>query len=170
MESSGLVSVTPRLIDARRRFEMLVEATEVPLRRALVAAYGHEAGREATAEALAWAWEHLDKVEALENPGGYLWRVGQTAARRGRRWAARHVDIGVPESASSTVSPIYEPALRRALAALTSRQRAAVLLVHGWGDTLEAAAEALGCEVSTLRNHLTRGLAKLRQALGAIHD
>ena len=164
-----MVSATPRPVDARHRFAAIVEATEVPLRRALVAAYGHEAGREAAAEALAWAWEHLDRVEAVANPGGYLWRVGQTAARRGRRWSSRRADVALPELASSSDDQTYEPALGLALTALTSRQRAAVMLVHGWGYTLEAASEALGCEVSTLRNHLRRGLAKLRGALGVDH-
>jgi RNA polymerase sigma-70 factor (ECF subfamily) len=131
-----------------------------------VAAYGAEAGRDATAEALAWAWEHLERVEATSNPGGYLWRVGQTAARRGRAWSDRRADVVLPERASVDDGPAFEPALVAGLAALSAHQRAAVLLVHGWGYTLDAAAAALGCRVSTLRNHLSRGLTKLRASLG----
>jgi DNA-directed RNA polymerase specialized sigma24 family protein len=39
-------------------FSQFVTEVEPRLRRALVALRGAEAGRDATAEALAWAWEH----------------------------------------------------------------------------------------------------------------
>ncbi len=41
-------------------FEAFVRDAEPRLRRALVAAYGPEQGRDAAAEALAYAWEHWD--------------------------------------------------------------------------------------------------------------
>jgi len=53
-------------------FTALVAAVEPPLRRAFVAAYGADAGRETLADVLAWAWEHLDRVRGLDNPAGYL--------------------------------------------------------------------------------------------------
>jgi len=39
-------------------FELFALDVEPRLRRALVAAYGSDRGREAAAEALAYAWEH----------------------------------------------------------------------------------------------------------------
>jgi DNA-directed RNA polymerase specialized sigma24 family protein len=152
-------------VDAEARFEAIVAAVEQPLRRALVAAYGSEAGREAAAEALAWAWEHLDRVEAMDNPGGYLWRVGQTSVRRGRRWSDRRSDAPVPDRPHEDVPPT-DPELRAELDALSAQQRAAVLLVHGWAYSLVDAAVAMGCSVSTLRNHLARGTTKLQTQLG----
>lgn len=167
----GVVLIpSPPAATDEERFEAILASVEQPLRRALVAAYGPEAGREAAAEALAWAWEHLDRVEPLTNPGGYLWRVGQSAARRGRRWSDRTADVGLPELPATDRTGGYEPALDGALRALTSRQRAAVLLVHGWGHTLPEAADALGCSVSTVRNHLARGLEKLRTTMGVDDD
>jgi RNA polymerase sigma factor (sigma-70 family) len=62
--------------------------------------------------------------------------------------------------------PHVEPRLASALSSLSERQRVAVLLVHAHGWTLEAAAEVVGVSTSTLRNHLARGLAKLRDQLG----
>jgi RNA polymerase sigma factor (sigma-70 family) len=56
--------------------------------------------------------------------------------------------------------------LASALSSLSERQRLALLLVHGHGWTHEAAAEALGVSTSTLRNHLARGLRRLRTQLG----
>jgi RNA polymerase sigma-70 factor (ECF subfamily) len=156
-------------VDAETRFEGIVARVEQPLRRALVAAYGTEAGREAAAEALAWAWEHLDRVERMDNPGGYLWRVGQTSVRRGRRWSDRRSDAPVPEQPHEDPLPA-DPGLRTALDALSPQQRAAVLLVHGWGYPLVDAAAAMGCSTSSLRNHLARGVTKLQADLGEETD
>jgi len=150
------------------RFRAFCAAVEPGLRRALVAAYGPDLGSDAAADALAWAWEHFDRVEAMDNPAGYLWRVGQTSVRRaaGRRRPWPGLD---PEAATGG-EHAYEPGLTRALAGLSERQRAAVLLVHGYGYPLAEAAGLLGCRVRTLRNHLDRGLAKMRLTLGATVD
>lgn len=60
----------------------------------------------------------------------------------------------------------FEPALPDALNELSEQQRQAVLLVHATGLTLSEAAEVLDVSVSTLRNHLARGLDRLRRSLG----
>ena len=38
------------------------------LRRALVAAYGEQEGQEGMAEAMAYAWEHWDRIQGMETP------------------------------------------------------------------------------------------------------
>lgn len=156
-------------LDARaERFRAFCASVEPRLRRALVAAYGPDLGSEATADALAWAWEHFERVDAMDNAVGYLWRVGQSSVRgatRHRPWMTSRAPIAtVPDEAA------FEPALIGALAALPPRQRAAVLLVHGYGYSLSEAAEQLGCRIRTLRHHLDRGLGKVRQSLGADDD
>ncbi|MDA4133040.1 MAG: hypothetical protein OK454_07950, partial [Thaumarchaeota archaeon] len=74
--------------DREVMFRAFVGNLEPRLRRALIAAYGYERGREATAEALAYAWEHWDKVKSLENPAGLLFRVGQSKTRERK---VRHI-------------------------------------------------------------------------------
>jgi DNA-directed RNA polymerase specialized sigma24 family protein len=136
------------------------------LRRALVAAYGVEVGSEATADAMAWAWEHRERVAAMENPAGYLYRVGQSAARR-----YRDRPIRLPEVPGSSVDDVViDPRLPVALEALSTRQRATVLLVHAHGYGLTEAAGVLGISVSAVRNHLQRGLRHLRATLGEETD
>ena len=66
-------------------FERFVEDHEARVRAGLVAAYGPEVGLEAASEAMAYGWEHWDRLSPMDNPAGYLYRVGQTAARRSRR-------------------------------------------------------------------------------------
>lgn len=50
-------------------FTEFVREAEPRLRRALVVAWGGDRGREATAQALAWAWEHWDRLSGMENGG-----------------------------------------------------------------------------------------------------
>src|SRR3954469_564205 len=70
---------------AASAFEQFVATTGPRLRVALVARYGVDVGVEACADALAYAWEHWPRVSAMANAAGYLFRVGQTSARRQAR-------------------------------------------------------------------------------------
>jgi hypothetical protein len=56
-------------VDPQRtaEFEGFVRESEPRLRCALVAAYGFEEGRDATAEAFAYAWEHWERVRQMPN-------------------------------------------------------------------------------------------------------
>lgn len=141
-------------------FERFVADAEPNLRRALIGLLGVDNTADAVAHALAWAWENWDRVQELSNPTGYLYRVARTSAHKRvaktTRWLIQH-DARLPD---------YEPGLGAALEKLTVHQRTAVWLVHGCGWTYAEAAEALDITASTLGNHLTRGLRKLRRELG----
>jgi DNA-directed RNA polymerase specialized sigma24 family protein len=144
-------------------FETFMADAEPRLRRAFVARFGVEHGNDVTADVLAYAWEHWDTLAATANPIGYLYRVGQSRARRYRRWArpvAFPMELTVP---GSNVEPGLIPALSR----LSADQRVAVILVHSYGWTYTEAAEALGTPISTFRNHLHRGMTRLRTLLEA---
>lgn len=52
------------------------------MRHALVAAYGFEEGMEADAEALAWAWEHWERLRDVANRPGYRFRIAQGRRRQ----------------------------------------------------------------------------------------
>ena len=145
-------------------FEPFVRAAEPRLARALTSTYGPMVGREATLDALSWAWEHWDQVAGMANPVGYLYRVGQTAARR----QLSGVDVGLPAPVAVPFDGM-EPGLLPALRTLSDQQRAAVLLVHGYAWTLKETADLLGCSVSTVRNHLDRALRRLRTCLEVEH-
>ncbi|MBX3284484.1 MAG: hypothetical protein KF703_03995 [Actinobacteria bacterium] len=152
--------------DQELAFDRFVREVEPRLRRALVAAYGPDTGRDATVDALGWAWANWDRMEALDNPAGYLYRVGQTKAREARR-PLRSV---TPEPAAvDDRAPWVEPELEPALLALTEPQRVAVVLCHGFQWTHREVAELLDVSSSTVQNHVERGLAHLRRAL-EVHD
>ena len=66
----------------RETFTRFFEEAEPRLRVALGAALGQERGRDAASEALAYAWENWDRLQEMENPIGYLYRVGPSKVRR----------------------------------------------------------------------------------------
>ena len=140
-------------------FEGFVRVDGVRLRAGLLAAYGPEVGQDAASEALAYGWEHWDRLSTMANPVGYLYRVGQTAARRTRR---QHGFLPTPEPSAA---PEFEPALLPALEALSELQRVCVVMVHGYGWTPSEVAELLGIDRSTVRTHVARALARLQQTL-----
>ena len=149
---------------ADAEFTEFVREVEPRLVYALAAVYGFEVGREATADALAHAWEHWSAVQAKDNPVGYLFRGGQSASRR--YWRKKPLFPPVPPNGM----PEVEPGLPIALASLSPAQRTAVVLLEVLDWSEREAAEMLGLDRSTVRRHRDRGLAKLRAALGVKID
>lgn len=134
---------------------------ESALRHSLVAHLGYEAGREATQDALVFAWEHWDRIQATRNPGGYLFRV---AKRRAWRRLTKP-DVILDERPDEEL-PWVEPALEGALHRLSRQQRAVVFLVEGLGLSYQETADRLNLSRSSVQTHLERGMSKLRTELG----
>ena len=105
-------------------FEEFVRRDGVRLRAGLVAAYGPDVGADAAAEALAYGFEHWDRVGGMDNPAGYLYRVGQSEARRHFRPSAYLPTVPTPGL------PDFEPALAPALESLTEPQRVGVVGIN----------------------------------------
>lgn len=138
-------------------------AIERAVRRALVARNGVELGCEAAAEAMAWAFEHRDRLASIDRPIGYLYRVGQSSLRLQRRWA-RPAPVRF-EAAADDPTP-FDRELFDALARLPHDQRVAVVMVHCYGYRYRDVAEVLGVSDAAVTNHVHRGLARLRSILG----
>ncbi len=62
-------------------FRDFVVDSEPRLRQALSATLGTQAGRDATADVLAYAWENWERIHPMDNPAGYLYAVGRDRAR-----------------------------------------------------------------------------------------
>ena len=149
----------------RDAFESFVEHVKPSLLQALIATYGPVDGREACVDALSWAWENWDRVQHIEHPAGYLYRVGQSATRRFLPKPVPPLLAGILESRF----PDIEPELMPALARLSEQQRTAVVLVHGYGWRQAEVARLLGITPSTVHDYLNRALDRLRNELG-VHD
>jgi len=146
-------------------FTAFVIEKEPHLRHLLCATLGSQLGYEATAEALAYGWEHWDRVSVMDNPAGYLFKVGRDRGRR--QFRRRHAVFAVPDSGAF---PMIEPGLPRALSRLSERQRVTVVLVHSFNWSLGEVASHLGVAKGTVQKHLERGLKALRDELGVADD
>jgi DNA-directed RNA polymerase specialized sigma24 family protein len=142
-------------------FTDFVAKSEPRIRAALTAAHGPERGREAAADALAYGWEHWDRIRVMANPTGYLFRVGHNRAKRTA--ARRPVLLPGVEGGGE---PWIEPKLPAALAKLPERQRTVVALLHGYQWSMAEVAELLGVSKSTVQSYAERGLSRLRRRLG----
>lgn len=146
-------------------FDDFFMSYEPGVRHALVASFGFEVGRDAAAEALAYAWEHWDRVRSLSNPAGYVYKVGFNIGRRTSR---------TPDLSASANEPFVvhretvEPGLVAALQRLSPRQRQVVLLVHAAEYSVREAGDLLGLHPGTVQVHLRRGLRSLRRSLGVV--
>lgn len=153
METGRVEPVQRILADARPR-----------LWKAFVVVRGEQGAEEAVAEALAWGWEHRERLLTMSNPIGYLYRVGLTrSARIGAARDPGRCDL-LPDPAEVGL-PHIEPGLVPALLSLPEKQRHAVWLVHGCGWTHAETAEALGVGRTTVGTHIERAMTKLRQIL-----
>jgi RNA polymerase sigma-70 factor (ECF subfamily) len=143
-------------------FDEFVSKARPRLRRALVGAVGYDRVDDAVAEALAWSYEHWDEVRAMDNPYGFLFRVGQSKVRSRRR--------AYPLVRETWRVPHVEPGLVPALQRLSTPQRTAVWLAHGCDWSHREIAAALDVSPSTVATHISRALAYLRNDLGVDHD
>jgi len=141
-------------------FADFVAEVEPRLRTALCASFGPDQGRDSAAEALAYGWQHWERVRTMPNPAGYLWGVGRNHARRATRHRFVFPDVPTDEI------PWVEPGLPSALADLSEKQRIAVTLVYGLEWTLSEVAGVLGVSKSTVQTQTERGMKKLRNSLG----
>ena len=150
---------------AEQGFTAFVEQHERTLREALTAAFGVDVGRDATADALAHAWARWDRVSGMENPVGYLYVVGRHQALRAVK-GRRAMPVRYPAPTTADGFSLFEPALAGALAGLSERERAVVLLLHGFQWTMSEVAETLDLSKSTVQSYAERALAKLRVRIG----
>lgn len=142
-------------------FTEFVTEYETRLRQSLTAAFGVERGKDAAAESLAYGWEHWDRISVMENPAGYLYRVGYDRARR----ASKERTIRLP-SVDAERQPWVEPGLPDAFASLAGQQRIVVALLHGYQWSMSEVAEHLGITKASVQTHDQRGLNRLRRKLG----
>jgi RNA polymerase sigma factor (sigma-70 family) len=159
------VGQTRVIADRRHEFVEFTERASTRLRPVLVAHYGVETANDLCADAIAYAWEHWDRVRGLDNPVGYLYRVATSRARQYQRWRRPlHWPL---ETAVAVVEP--DNMLNVMLARLPLGQRTAVVLVHVYGWSYQDVADVIGRSRSDVRNDVHRGLAALRARMEAGH-
>jgi RNA polymerase sigma-70 factor (ECF subfamily) len=145
-------------------FTEFAESVEPRLRRALCVALGRELGLEATAEALSYGWQNWDRLRAMDNPAGYLYRVGRSRVRSLHRWNGARRTLFEPVAPDRL--PWVEPKLPVVVSRLSEQQRVAVVLFHCFEWTYQEIADLLDVTLTTVQKHTERGMRKLRRGMG----
>lgn len=135
------------------------------LSASLVVAFGDpELAAEAADEAVARAYERWSRVQAMDSPGGWTYRVAfNVARRRRRRRAAEQLLLQRAKPTSAVPGPAGE--LWLLVAELPERQRVAIALRHVAGLTEREVGEAMGITRGTVSATLRNAYRSLRTEL-----
>jgi RNA polymerase sigma factor (sigma-70 family) len=124
---------------------------------------------ELASEAIARAWADWSRVSAMENPTGWVFRVGfNLAASHWRRAAARRrIDARHPlDERSVHVRTAEAMAMHEAISRLSDQQQRVVILRYYAQFSVEETAEALRVSESTVKTQTARAMTRLRALLG----
>jgi len=148
-----------------RDFEEFYTANRGRLFTALCLVTGnrHEA-EEITQDAFLQVFERWDRVSEMDDPEGYVFRVGMNQFRN--RYKRARLALRRAFSPSRTTDELDAIETRdevvRLLQALTPRERAAVVLTAIVDLSADEAGRLLGIRASTVRALTTRARANLR--------
>jgi RNA polymerase sigma-70 factor (sigma-E family) len=149
-------------------FAQFVEARERALQRTAWLLTGDRALAEDLVQtALVRAWSRWERIRRRDDPEVYIRRVmvNTWATWVRRKWRGEHATQSVPEGPAPgdiAAEVAVRMAIRGALASLTARQRA-VLVLRVFDDLSEAqVAQVLDCAVGTVKSTMSQALAKLR--------
>jgi len=124
----------------------------------------HEA-EEIAQDAFLRVWERWDRIAAMEDPEGYLYRTAMNVFRsRKRRASVALRRLGRSSPPDDLLEAVERrEILVRALSTLTPRERAAVVLTDVLGFSSDEAGESLGIKPVTVRVLAARGRGRMQQ-------
>jgi RNA polymerase sigma-70 factor (ECF subfamily) len=156
-------------------FSRLVERHQQPLRAFLRRTCGDWATADDLAqETFLTAWSRIGRLAKGASVRAWLCGIGYnkhlTALRSRGRDRAREAAYEAEKSPSSGAMTEERLTLEAAMAGLPPDQRACVALCLAADFSHVEAADALGLPLGTVKSHVTRGRARLLQALGGPDD
>jgi RNA polymerase sigma-70 factor, ECF subfamily len=147
-------------------FEEFFDAERARLFGALSVMTGnrHEA-EEIMQDSFLRIWERWERVSAMDEPVGFLYRTAMNLYRKRLRRAAvvlrKATSLLPPDDALDTVES--RDHVTRLLRTLTPREREALVLTAYLGYSTEETGKLLGIKANTVRVLTTRARASLRQ-------
>jgi RNA polymerase sigma-70 factor (ECF subfamily) len=147
-------------------FESFFERQHADLFAALwLITRNRQEAEEVSQDAFLRLFERWDRVAAMDDPEGYLYRTAMNAFRsRARRAALALRHIARPRPADDAFAAVERrEMIVQALASLTPRERAAVVLTDVLGYSSEEAGRWLRIKPVTVRVLASRGRGRLRQ-------
>jgi RNA polymerase sigma-70 factor, ECF subfamily len=155
-------------LEASRNFEAFYEDESELLFRRLWLVTGNRAeAEELTQDAFVKVWERWDRVGGMGDPVGYLYRTAMNLFRQRYRRAMLAIrrSVGLTPSQDDFADADDRDTVRRVLATLPPRQRAALVLTEMLGFTPNEAASALGVTASTVRSLSQQGRQSFRRVM-----
>ena len=175
MESDDAALLARVREGSERAFNLLIDRHQQAVRgflRRLVASAAD--ADDIAQETFLAAWEGAGSYRGGASVRSWLcaiaWRKAKTAQRSWFRSRAREAGwlTEAAHEAGPETSAEDRLAVKAALMALPLEQRAAVALCLAEGFSHAEAAEALGAPLGTVKSHVTRGRARLLEALSEI--
>ena len=138
-------------------------------RRMWLVTRDRQEAEEVMQDAFLSVFERWDRVGSMEDPTGYLYRTAFNAWKRRSRRAARAIRVVItPEHAADDFDAAEaRTVIGDALAHLTPRQRAALVLTELLDYSSEEAGEILGVRAVTARVLASQGRTAMREHVGA---
>jgi RNA polymerase sigma-70 factor (ECF subfamily) len=183
MDGADAVHVAQALAGDRDAFRVLVERHSRTLFRLAYRMTGNEQdAEEVVQDTFLRAYRRLDRFESRANFGTWLYRIAVNCSLDLRRKRRPELEHREPEDAegSEVVAkiPSAGPApdrlllsaelgshVQKALQELSSMERAAFLLRHFEGLSIEEISQTLGLRTSATKNTVFRAVQKLRRTL-----
>ena len=172
MQAEGGVIPFPDRVSAPADFSVFFAEEHRKVFKALYFVTGNRAdAAELMQDAFLKLWEQWDRLDRIDDPTAYLFRVALNGFRMRARAARRAGRRLIPVERDR--DPFDEIDLREdvrvLLLDLAPRQRAALLLLDMYGYGSEEAARIMGVRPSTVRALATQGRAVLRRTSGGTH-
>jgi RNA polymerase sigma factor (sigma-70 family) len=157
------------VLETTRSFEAFYDVESRQLFRRLWLVTGNRAeAEELMQEAFLRVWERWDRVGRMDDPVGYLYRTAMNLFRKRYRRAMLAIrrSAGLAPAQDDFADADDKHTVRRVLATLPPRQRAALVLTEMLGLTAEEAGRTLGVKASTVRSLSRQGRESFRRVMG----
>lgn len=143
------------------------EESPTLFRRMCLVTGNRQEAEDVMQEAFVRIYERWDRVRALQDPVGYLYRTAFNVFRKRSRRAALAVrrSLGLASVTDEFAAAEARHLVSQAMARLSPRQRAALVLTELLGYGSEDAGRLLGIRPSTVRALASQGRAVMRQTL-----
>jgi RNA polymerase sigma factor (sigma-70 family) len=124
--------------------------------------------REAIDEAMARAYQRWSHVGQLDNPGGWVYRVGLNWSRSVIRRMRRNPPIWIAQPGDAPAAAPADPSIDAALDTLSVDHRAVVVCRLLLGLSELQTADVLGLRPGTVKSRLARALDRLQPLLAPL--
>ena len=165
-QQTAAVAGSPDGLRIPLAFEEFYEAERERLFRALLlVTHDWPEAEDLMQEAFVRVWERWDRVGTLDDPIGYLFKTALNLHRSAlrRAVAAARRSLRQPAEHDPFEKVIDHDEAVRSLAALTSRQRAAIVVTELLGYSSEEAGTILGIRSGTVRTLTAQARAALQE-------